>query len=232
MDINAINMAEERLSRLRERVARACDRSERPVEDVRIVAVSKTFGPDEVTALAEAGQTVFGESRVQEARQKIPLCPGHLEWHMVGHLQRNKVRHVVGWCSLLHSLDSPRLMEELEAACDNEGRTLPVLLEVNLAGEASKFGLRPDEVPGVLRAGAAFGHLELAGLMTLPPYRDDPEEVRPLFRRLRELRDRWSVESGLPLQELSMGMSHDFEVAIEEGATWIRPGTALFRERE
>ena len=223
--------AAQRMERVRERVAKACARGGRRTDEVRVVAVSKTFGPEAVAALAEAGQTVFGESRVQEAVQKVPLCPSRLEWHMVGHLQRNKVKQVVPWCSMVHSVDSARLLQALDAACAQAGKTMPVLLEVNLAGESSKFGLAPAAVPAVLESTGTVVHLDVIGLMTLPPYREDVEAVRPYFRELRQRRDEWSRTIGIGLPELSMGMSHDFEVAIEEGATWIRPGTCLFRER-
>jgi PLP dependent protein len=228
---NEAGGAEERLERLRQRLAAACARAGRRAEDVRVAAVSKTFGPQEVTALAQAGQTVFAESRVQEAKQKIPLCPGGLEWHMIGHLQKNKIKDVLPWCAMLHSADSAALLESLNAACERAGRTLPVLLEVNLAGEASKFGFAREEVPAVLERCAGWTYLDVNGLMTLPPASRDSEDARPYFRLLRELRDGWRAESGFDLAELSMGMSGDFEVAVEEGATWIRPGTCLFRER-
>ncbi len=223
--------ADARLNALRERVTAACSRAGRAPHEVRIAAVSKTFGPNDVSALAQAGQTVFGESRVQEARQKIPLCPGHLEWHMVGHLQRNKVKDILPWCTLLHSADSLELLERLDTACEASGRSLAVLLEVNLAGESSKYGFAAEEIPGILERAGAWIRLDVIGLMTLPPFHEDPERSRQYFRRLRELRDHARATSGFDLPELSMGMSNDFEVAIEEGATWIRPGTLLFRRR-
>lgn len=182
--------------------------------------------------LAEAGFDVFGESRVQEARQKIPLCPGGLTWHMIGHIQRNKARDVVRLFSVVHSVDSVRLLEALDAAAAAEGKTLPVFLEVNVSGEGSKFGLPPAEMPAVLERSATLMNLDVAGLMTIPPFTPDPEDARVHFARLRELRDEWRSASGFPLEELSMGMSHDFEVAIEEGATWVRLGTILFGARE
>jgi pyridoxal phosphate enzyme (YggS family) len=195
------------------------------------VAVSKRHGPDAVRALAESGVDVFGESRVQEAKQKIPLCPMGLTWHMIGHIQRNKVRDVAGLFSYVHSVDSLRLLEALDPAAAEAGKTLPVLLEVNVSGEGSKFGFAPDEVPAVLERCQSLMNLDVSGVMTMAPFTPEAEDARPHFARLRELRDAWRAESGFPLEELSMGMSHDFEIAIEEGATWIRLGTILFGAR-
>jgi pyridoxal phosphate enzyme (YggS family) len=220
------------LEQVRTRISEACARAGRPVESVKLVAVSKRQGPDAVRALAEAGVELFGESRVQEARQKIPLCPGGLTWHMIGHVQRNKVRDIVRLFSYVHSVDSLRLLEALDGAAAEAGKTLSVLLEVNVSGEGSKFGLAPDEVPAVLERCGSLMNLDVSGLMTIPPFTPESEDARVHFARLRELRDAWRDSSGFPLDELSMGMSHDFEVAIEEGATWIRLGTILFGDRE
>jgi PLP dependent protein len=221
----------ERLEGIEARIAAACARAGRPRGSVQLVAVAKTHPPEAVREAAEAGLRVFGENKVQEAAAKIPLCPGHLSWHLVGHLQRNKAGRAAELFELIHSVDSLRLLETLDRACDELGKTLPVLLEINVAGEASKFGLKPDEVPAVLAASGRFPRVEIIGLMTMPPIRPEPEKARPDFRRLRELRDGWEAPCGVRLPELSMGMSHDFEVAIEEGATFIRIGTALFGER-
>jgi hypothetical protein len=219
------------MERVRRRIEAACERSGRLPTEVSVVAVSKTFGPDDVRGAVEAGLTVFGESRVQEARQKIPLCPGHLTWHMVGHVQRNKARDAVRLFRMVHSADSGRLLETLDAACEAAGVSLPVCLEINVSGEGSKFGLKMEETPEVLGRCSALSRIEVAGLMTVPPFTPDPADARPHFRHLRELRDRWRDETGLPLRELSMGMSHDFEVAVEEGATLVRLGAAIFGER-
>jgi len=221
----------ERVNAVRARVTVACRRAGRDPCQVSIVAVSKTFGPEEVAAVAACGLNVFGESRVQEAAQKIPLCPGHLEWHMVGHLQRNKVRAAVRLFRMIHSVDSLRLLEAIDAACEEVGCRLPVLLEVNVSGESSKFGLAPADVPAVLERSSALMRVSIVGLMTIPPFTEDPEGARPYFRRLRELREAWRESSGFDLPELSMGMSHDFEVAVEEGATLVRIGTAIFGVR-
>jgi pyridoxal phosphate enzyme (YggS family) len=222
---------QERLTAIEARIAAACARAGRQSNEVRLLPVSKTFGPDIVADAARAGLTVFGENRVQEARQKIPLCPGHLRWHLVGHLQSNKVKEAVSLFQMIHSIDSPRLLTLVDAACRDQGRTLPVLLEVNVSGESSKYGLPPDAVPEVLRLGNTLFQVQIAGFMTIPPAAEDPEAARPFFRRLRELRDAWSVQQGVRLPELSMGMSGDFEIAIEEGATWVRIGALLFGPR-
>jgi PLP dependent protein len=223
---------QERVDAVRRRIAEACARSGRAAADVAILPVAKTFGPDAVREAAACGFSVIGENKVQEAAQKIPLCPGHLEWHMIGHLQTNKVRVAAQLFSMIHSLDSLRALEAVDRECEAAGRVLPVLLEVNVAGERSKFGFPPDGVPAALDACSKFMHVDIAGLMTMPPFAEDPEEARPFFRRLRELRDGWREQCGVPLRELSMGMSHDFEVAVEEGATWVRLGTVLFGPRQ
>jgi len=174
---------------------------------------------------------VFGENRVQEAAAKIPLCPHDLEWHLVGHLQSNKVRPAVRLFSVIHSVDSIPLLRRLDQIAGEEGRRLRVLLEVNVAGERSKFGFAPEALPEAVAEANRLPRLELVGLMTVPPICRDPEDVRPFFRALRELRDRCAEQSGTPLPELSMGMSADFEIAIAEGATMIRVGTDLFGPR-
>ena len=221
----------ERLATVEGRIEAACDRSGRQADDVTIVAVAKTVGPDAVTAASECGQIVIGENRVQEAMQKIPLCPGHLEWHMVGHLQRNKVGAAVGLFSMIHSVDSLSLLESLNEACGVAGITLPVCLQVNVSGEGSKFGMAPEEGPAMLDRCGGFMNLDVVGLMTIPPFTADPEDARPFFRKLREYRDAWRESSGFPLEHLSMGMSGDFEVAVEEGSTMVRLGASLFGTR-
>jgi PLP dependent protein len=198
---------------------------------VRLLPVSKNIGPAAIREASEAGLTVFGENRVQEARNKIPLCPGRLEWHLIGHLQSNKVRPAVRLFSTIHSADSISLLDKLEAACAEEGRRLNVFLEINLAGEASKSGMKAEDAQAAVERANGLAHLDVTGLMTVPPIDPEPERVRPYFRQLRELRDRLRERTGTPLPELSMGMSGDFEVAIAEGATWIRVGTALFGPR-
>ena len=220
-----------RLDGIRTRMASACARSGRNASSVRLLPVSKTHPPEAVEAAMRAGLDTFGESRVQEARQKIPLCPGGAHWHFIGHLQTNKVRDAVQWFEMVHAVDSLRLLESLDRFCVEEGRRMPVCLEVNVAGESSKFGLKPADLGGVFERAAALYAVQIVGLMTIPPVAADPADVRPYFAALRDLRETWRERSGLPLPELSMGMSNDFEVAIEEGATWVRVGTLLFGQR-
>ena len=220
-----------RVEQVRTRIEAACARAGRSPKDVDIVAVAKTFGPEAVVEAVAAGLRLIGESKVQEAKQKIPLCPGGLEWHMVGHLQRNKVRDAVELFSMIHSIDSMRLMEAVNSACEEAGKVMPVLLEVNVSGEASKFGLTPADVPDVLGKCGKLMNVSVVGIMTIAPFAEDPEDVRQYYKRLRELRDEWRGKTGFGLEELSMGMSNDFEMAVEEGATLVRLGTVLFGER-
>lgn len=222
---------QDRLDAVRVRIAAACGRAGRDPATVRMVVVAKTHGPERVRVAAECGVTVFGENKVQEAKAKIPLCPGNLSWHMVGHLQRNKVKDAVPLFDMIHSVDSVRLLETIDRMSEEAGKIMPVLVEVNVSGESSKFGLAPEGVPEVLETSNKLAHVNVVGLMTMPPFTEDPAKARPHFRQLRELRDRWRAQTGMNLDELSMGMTNDFEIAIEEGATWIRIGTALFGER-
>lgn len=222
----------DRYDAIRQRMAAACGRAGRDPSAVRMIAVSKTHGPERVAEAAAAGVTIFGENKVQEARAKIPLCPGHLVWHLVGHLQSNKAYAACELFDVVHSVDSLKLLQVIDRACDELGKTMKVLIEVNVSGEGSKFGAAPEAVPALLEAANSLTRVEVRGLMTMPPFMPEAEDARPHFRRLRELRDGWSETTGIPLDELSMGMSGDFEVAIEEGATWVRIGTALFGERE
>jgi hypothetical protein len=210
---------------IRRRMAEACRRAGRNPDDVRLVAVSKTYSASAVRAAAEEGQRLFGENRVQEAAAKIPACPDRLEWHLIGHLQGNKAAAAVRLFDWIHSVDSVKLVGTLERHAADAGKDLNILLEVNVSGEAAKSGCKPEELGALVEAANRCPHLVLRGLMTVPPVAEDPEEARPHFRRLRELRDLYGLE------ELSMGMTHDFPVAIEEGATFIRVGTALFGAR-
>ncbi|MDP2989950.1 MAG: YggS family pyridoxal phosphate-dependent enzyme [Kiritimatiellota bacterium] len=222
---------EDNFAEVRRRIQAACDRAGRCPEEVRVLAVSKTHGPECVQEAAACGLTFFGESRVQEAKQKIPLCPTALTWHLIGHLQTNKVKDAVNLFHLIQAVDSLKLLLAIETAAETAGRVMPVFLEVNVSGESSKFGLAPEAVPGILQAANGLRRVEIRGLLTMPPLAEDPEHARPFFRTLREHRDRWRQETGFELRELSMGMSHDFEVAVEEGATWIRLGSILFGKR-
>jgi hypothetical protein len=219
------------LAAVRQRIAQACARAGRDPDAVTLVAVTKSHPPEVVWAAAALGLSLFGESRVQEAKAKIPLCPGRLRWHMVGHLQTNKARDAVQLFEMIQSVDSLHVAAELNKCAERFAKTMPVLLEVNVAGEASKFGYRPEQLLGELPALNALRRLELHGLMTMAPWTPEPEKVRPVFRRLRELKAQCEQVLGAPLPHLSMGMTSDFEVAIEEGATLVRIGTALFGER-
>jgi hypothetical protein len=219
------------LDALRARIRAACDRAGRDAASVVLVAVSKGHPPEVVQEAARLGVTLFGESRVQEARSKIPECPGRLRWHMIGHLQSNKCREAVHLFEMVESVDSLALARELDHRADQAGRRLPVLLEVNVAGESSKFGYRPESLLAELDQLNGLPHLEIHGLMTVAPWTPEPEKVRPVFRRLRDLKAQCDQQLGAPLPHLSMGMTGDFEVAIEQGATIIRIGTALFGPR-
>lgn len=221
----------ERLTAMEQRIESACAKAGRERDAVRLLPVSKTHSPGRIEEAAECGLTVFGENRIQEAQRKIPLCPGHLRWHLIGHLQTNKAKFAAPLFDMVHSVDSIRIMEALDKACANSGKTMPITLEVNVAGEGSKFGMRPEEVNAAVEHANELSRLEPVGLMTLPPFAEDPEKTRRYFGKLRDLRDSAEQATGIPLPELSMGMSHDFEVAIEEGATWIRIGTGLFGKR-
>ena len=222
----------ENLHGLQQRVIAACGRAGRDPASVTLLAVSKGISPRGVEEAAGLGLAFFGESKVQEAKAKIPLCPGRLRWHMIGHLQSNKCRDAVHLFEMIHSVDSLALALELNKCADKQARTLPVLLEVNVAGESTKFGFKPAQLLQDLAAINALPKLEVHGLMTIAPWAADPEKVRPLFRQLRECKAQCEAQLGAPLPHLSMGMSGDFEVAIEEGATLVRIGTALFAGAE
>ena len=222
---------EANLKAVQQRIEAACARAGREAGSVTLIAVTKGQPPEAVCAAAALGLSLFGENKMQEAKAKIPLCPGRLRWHMVGHLQTNKCRDAVGLFEMVQSVDSLRLAEELNQRADQAAKTLPVLLEVNAVGEASKFGCHPDQLLADLGRINALPRLEIQGLMTVPPWALYPEKVRPVFRQMRELKQRCEQLLGAPLPHLSMGMTGDFVVAIEEGATMVRIGTALFGER-
>ena len=216
------------LAEIRRRIALASMRSGRSEETVKLIAVSKTHPPGILKEAIDAGATVLGENKVQEAESKITeLGRDAAEWHLIGHLQSNKARKAVQLFDVIQSLDSHELARRLERICGEEGRDeLPVFIEVDLAGEETKAGIPESDLPQLIDFLKGCKHLCLRGLMIVPPYNDDVEKTRPYFKRLREIRDRL-----LPDGELSMGMSHDFETAIEEGATMVRVGTAIFGER-
>jgi len=225
----------ERISQIRLRMAAAALRASRPPEQVTLLAVSKTHPPEMVREAATAGVIDFGENKVQEAEEKIPqVGRDSVRWHLIGHLQSNKARKAVELFDAIHSLDSVALARKLERACEKGDRAqLPVLVQVDLGKEVTKSGVTEDQLLEIVDALKQCHRLRLQGLMTLPPFYDNSEEVRPFFRRLRELRDelRRLGAFGDGRGELSMGMTHDFEVAIEEGATIVRVGTAIFGER-
>ena len=219
------------LVEVQQRIAAACARAGRKPDEVEIIGVTKTFGPEVVTEAWQAGLRKLGENRPQEAAAKIPLCPSGPEWHLIGHLQRNKVRLALEHFAVIHAVDSLRLLEQIDRVADEAGCQPRILLEVNVSGEASKFGLKPDEVAAVVEKTMQARAVTLVGLMTMAPFFPDAQQTRPVFARLRELRDRLQRDLGVGLPHLSMGMSNDYEVAVEEGATWVRLGTVLFGHR-
>jgi len=216
---------------VRQRIGAACQRAGRDPASVTLLAVSKGQPPEAVEEAARLGLDLFGENKVQEAKGKIPLCPDRLRWHMIGHLQTNKCRDAVGLFEMIQSVDSLHLAAEISKWADRAARTVPVLLEVNVAGESSKSGYPPQRLLAELAPVSALPRIEIHGLMTMAPWTPEPEKVRPIFRQLGELRRRCQDLLGAPLPCLSMGMTGDFEVAVEEGATLVRIGTALFGER-
>ncbi len=229
-------MIADRVAAVRERIARAAERAARPPESITLVAVSKTFPAEAVRAAFAAGVCDFGENRVQEAEPKIESLrdlrgPG-MRWHLVGHLQSNKVRRAVALFDTVHSVDSLELARRLARAAQEQGRPAWALVQVDLAGEETKFGLPEASLLATLEALRGTDGIRVEGLMLLPPWFDEPEHARPYFGRLRQLLERAAEAGLLAGRELSMGMSHDFEVAIAEGATMVRVGSAIFGERQ
>jgi PLP dependent protein len=226
--MNGIN---DNIRRVRERMERACSRSGRRLDEVMLVAVSKTIPAERIREALDAGLTHFGENYIQEAQLKIEALRQGV-WHFIGHLQRNKARTAAKLFSMIETVDRLSLAEELNRQAREAGKVLEVLIQVNEAGEASKSGLPPGQVPALLEAGHSLSELRIRGLMAIPPYDPDPEHSRPWFRSLYQWREKWQKQfPALDLSQLSMGMSHDLETAIEEGATLIRVGTALFGAR-
>jgi hypothetical protein len=219
------------LEKVQQRIRAACERAGRDPASVTLLAVSKTHPPEIIKAAADCGQIDFGENKVQEAKAKIPLCPGKLRWHFIGHLQSNKCRDAVELFAMIQSVDSLPLAQEINKRAEQAAKRMPVLMEVNVAGEASKFGYQPERLLAELKELNALPRLEIHGLMTVPPWSPEAEASRPHFRRLRQLKEQAEQALGTPLPHLSMGMSGDFEIAIEEGATLVRVGTALFGPR-
>ena len=221
------------LEEVNARIATAAAKSGRTAADVEIVAVTKTHGPDVVREAWEAGLRIVGENKVQEAAWKQPQSVSGPDWHLIGHLQKNKVRPALELFSTLHSVDSVSLIDRIQRVAEEIGARPNILLEVNMSGERSKDGMRPDDVPAAVERALACPNLTLEGFMTMAPFvpADQVEETRPVFAGLRELRDAMEAEFGATFPRLSMGMTNDYRVAVEEGATWIRLGTLLFGER-
>ena len=223
-----------RLADVRDRIARAAARAGRDPSHIKLIAVSKTFGADSVRAAAEDGQIDFGENRVQEAeRKRAETRDLDVVWHLIGHLQSNKARKAVAEFDVIHSIDSADLVRKIDAAAIEAGRHITLLAQADLAGEATKHGAREDELLPIFEAAAGCTAVRMSGLMLIPPAVDDAEDARVWFQRLRDVRDRLLARGVDPVQltDLSMGMSHDYEIAIEEGATMVRVGTAIFGGR-
>jgi PLP dependent protein len=222
----------ENLVRVREQIAKAAQKMGRAPNDIDLVAITKTHSAENVREAYEAGHALFGESRVQEARAKIPELPSALRWHFVGHLQKNKIRHALPLFEMIHSVDSLALAQDIDRVATEEGLHPRVLLEVNVAGEGSKFGFAPNQLREQVETLLALSRLSIEGLMCIPPLAEEADASRKYFVDLRELRDSLEEEFQLKLPQLSMGMTNDFPIAVEEGATLVRVGTAIFGERE
>ena len=226
-------MVAENILAIRKKINQAAASSGRNPEEITLIAVTKTVGLEKIREAVDAGLRIFGENRVQEAQTKISntISPGRIEWHLIGHLQKNKSKSAVELFDLIHTVDSVGLAEEINRHAENIHKVQRVLAQVKLSGEETKHGVSEKELSSLLEAIAGLKNLKLEGLMTIPPFFEDPGEARPYFRRLKVLRDE-AENAGYRLQQLSMGMSNDFEVAIEEGATMVRIGTAIFGERK
>jgi len=225
---SAVDRIRSNLKDVERHIAISRERSPRAAAGVRMIAVTKYAGIDRVRALLENGIQDLGESRVQQLMERVPQLPGSVTWHLIGQLQRNKVRAVLPLVSLIHSVASVRLLDQIRRTAAESGSPPELLLEVNISGESTKGGFSPEDLVSASSQLSAATDVSIQGLMTMAPRVDDPEQVRPVFRRLAELRHRLSDSTGLALPELSMGMSEDFEVAIEEGATMVRLGNRLF----
>ena len=227
-------MIDANVDTIRRRIAAACKRVGRTPDEVTLVAIAKTFPAEVIREAVRAGVPDIGENYVQELLAKREqLAAEQIRWHFVGHLQSNKVRHIAPWVALIHAVDSLGVAQELDRRAARAGRVIDLLVEVNTTGEETKFGFSPDATVSFLRSLDSLAHIRVAGLMTVGPFLPDPEESRPMFRRLHQLRDeaRALGQANVTMQHLSMGMTGDFEVAVEEGATLVRIGTALFGSR-
>lgn len=219
----------DRYKKINDRILASCEQAKRDPSSVKLLAVSKTKPPEMVDEFASLGQKFFGENKIQEAQAKIPLCISGLQWHLIGHLQSNKAKIAATLFDMVHSVDSLKIMNALDR---NAESTLPILLQVNVAGDSAKFGFKPEEAEEIINLSCKLNNCEVHGLMTIPPFSEDLDKTRQHFNHLRELRDALEVKTGVPLPELSMGMSYDLEAAIEAGSTWIRVGSDLFGERK
>ncbi len=226
-------MLKENLERVEAEIANSCEKSGRAREDVTLIAVSKTKPVSMLQEAYDLGIREFGENKVQELVEKYDQLPSDIHWHLIGHLQRNKVKYIVDKVAMIHSVDSVRLAETIEKEAAKKNCTVDILLEVNVAGEESKFGLKPEEVLDTTAAIAGFPHIHMKGLMTIAPFVDDPEENRIHFQKLRQLAVDINEKNidNINVRMLSMGMTNDYSVAIEEGATFVRVGTGIFGER-
>jgi len=222
----------ENLDCVRDQIAAAAEKGSRTSDEIELVAVSKTHDAERVREAIAAGQQLFGESRVQEARGKIPELPSNVRWHFIGHLQKNKIRHALPLFELFHGIDSLDLARDMNRIAAEEGAQPRILLEVNVAGEGTKFGFKPEQLRQDMESLLELPRLSIEGLMTIPPLAPEAEASRPFFVQLRELRDQLQTEFRIKFPQLSMGMTNDFTVAIEEGATMVRVGTAIFGERQ
>ena len=227
-----MNSVSENLERVREQIARAAAKVGRAASGIQLVAITKTHPAEQVREAIEAGQNLFGESRIQEARAKIPELPSNVHWHFVGHLQKNKIRQALPLFEMIHSVDSLGLAQDMNRIAQEEAMHPRVLLEVNVAGEGSKFGFQPDKLCQQMEELLSLPRLSISGLMAIPPLAEEAEPSRKYFVQLRELRDRLQTEFRVDLSQLSMGMTQDYPIAIEEGATLVRVGTAIFGERK
>lgn len=227
-------MLRENLTIVEQKIQAACDRSGRSRSEVTLIAVSKTKPIEMLQEIYDCGQRQFGENKVQELTEKAEVLPEDIGWHMIGHLQRNKVKYIVDKACLIHSVDSVRLAKAISDEAVKKGCTVAVLIEVNVAGEESKFGILPEEAVEFAREISSYPNIKIEGLMTIAPYVEDPEENRPVFRKLRQLGVDIKAKNmnNVNVNILSMGMTNDYEVAIEEGATMVRVGTGIFGERD
>ncbi len=223
----------ENIQTVQSRIAAACERSGRSVADVTLVVVTKTVDVAGIQEAFAAGIVHVGENRVQDATPKIDALYEHtnVTWHMIGHLQSNKVKRVVEYFQMIHSVDNLKRAQEIDSRAREQGMIMPILFEVNVSGETSKFGLSPEELPQVIREASQYENLTVKGFMTMAPFVDAPEDTRPCFRALRELLQTFQAQGFSQMTELSMGMTNDFEVAVEEGATLVRVGSAIFGAR-